>query len=415
MTLGAAPVLKIGSMKVGIYLGDQSPDTGGGYTFQADLFHAFSRLVSESQHRFMVFGREEHRESVLTATSNRVGFSSLPKRTPVDRIQFMLQRDMSFARAHWRRKGWLQRQAEQEDIECMWFLGSDCHLLDMPYIAVVWDLQHRTLPWFPEVAYQGEWDAREAANAWFLRRATAVITGTRAGADEVMRFYQIQPNVLKILPHPTPSAALRAAKAGPRDSESDVLGKYGIGRPYLIYPAQFWAHKNHVTLLDAVSRLRQQGIQLDVVFTGSDKGNRPYCERVSRELGLTEFVHFLGFVPADDLISLYRYAVALAYVSHGGPENLPPLEAFALGCPVLAANVPGAHEQLGDCVLYLNPHSAESIAEACRQILDDSGLRERLTLAGRERAQKWTGEDFVRGVFAILDDIEPMRRTWGVP
>lgn len=403
-------------MKVGIYLGDQAPDVGGGFTFQADLFQAFSKLAAGSHHQFVVFGKKEFEAEVLTATANAVQFSAVPARSFVDRFQFMLQRDFAFARSRWRRKGALQRCAERESIECMWFLGSDCHMLDMPYIAVVWDLQHRTLPWFPEVSYNGEWDAREAANAWFLRRAAVVITGTQVGAGEIARIYQVPPQLLKILPHPTPARALRAAEVDTAASVvSDMRSKYGIVRPYLLYPAQFWAHKNQVTLLYALALLREQGIEIDVVFAGSDKGNRAYCERVTRELGLTSFVHFLGFIPDDDLINLYRHAVALAYVSHGGPENLPPLEAFALGCPVLAAEVPGAREQLGDCALYLDPGSAQSIASACRQMLEDGGLREQLIAAGRERAQQWTGTDFVRGVFRILDDFEPVRRSWGIP
>ena len=193
----------------------------------------------------------------------------------------------------------------------------------------------------------------------------------------------------------------------------DVRGKYGLSQPFLFYPAQFWAHKNHVTLLHALALLRKQGREIDLVFSGSDKGNRAHCENVTRELGVTPFVHYLGFVPDDDLIALYRQASALAYVSFGGPENLPPLEAFALGCPVLASDIPGAREQLGECAIYLDPCSAQNIASACQQVLDDGGLRARLIAAGRVRAQKWTGTDFVRGVFGILDDIEPIRRTWG--
>ena len=400
-------------MKVGIYLGDHAPDTGGGFTFQAELFRAFAKLVSESDHQFVVFGRKTIEAEVLAATSNAVRFSALPARSLADRAQFMLQRDFAFVRARWRRKGLLQRCAHAEGVECMWFLGSDCHLLDMPYIAVVWDLQHRTLPWFPEVSYNGEWDAREAANAWFLRRATAVITGTQVGCEELVRFYQIQPKQIKILPHPTPASALLAAATEASMPAADVRGKYGLSQPFLFYPAQFWAHKNHVTLLHALALLRKQGREIDLVFSGSDKGNRAHCESVTRELGVTPFVHYLGFVPDDDLIALYRQASALAYVSFGGPENLPPLEAFALGCPVLASDIPGAREQLGECAIYLDPCSAQNIASACQQVLDDGGLRARLIAAGRVRAQKWTGTDFVRGVFGILDDIEPIRRTWG--
>ena len=159
------------------------------------------------------------------------------------------------------------------------------------------------MPWFPELSHRGEWDARESANAWFLRRAAAVITGTRTGADEIVRFYQVQPELVHILPHPTPDFALRAAEAG----AADVMAKYHVESPYLIYPAQFWAHKNHVNLLLALRELRNtHGLSVQLVLLGSDKGNRAYCEQIAADLGLGDALRLLGFVPREDLIALYR-------------------------------------------------------------------------------------------------------------
>lgn len=397
-------------MKVGIYLGRHPPDSGGGYAFQADLLEAFVRIAGESQHRFVLFVNAEHADRAQRMVdSDNVVVVVMPEPTWLDRLQFMLHRDFAFARVKWPRAGLLQRVAATHNIEYVWFLGSDCHVLDIPYCAVVWDLQHRTLPWFPEVSHGGEWDARELANAWFLRRAAAVITGTQVGAKEIERCYQVQPEQLHLLPHPTPAFAFATV---PKAAD-DVLARYGIQAPYLIYPAQFWAHKNHVNLLRALHELRAaHDIPFHLVLLGGDKGNRAHCEQVAKELGLMAVLHLPGFIEQTDLVALYRHATALAYVSFGGPENLPPLEAFAIGCPVVAADVPGAHEQLGESALFVNPAKPSEIALACKRIFDDPVLREHLISAGKMRASAWTGQDFVRGVFGILDDFAPVRRTW---
>lgn len=391
-------------------MGSHPPDSGGGYSFQADLLAAFMSIAGESGHEFVVFSSAEHAaDTRRLGQARNVAVAEIPAQTRFDRLQAMLHRDFAFLRMKWRRAGALQRLAARQGIEYMWFLGSDCHLLDIPYCAVVWDLQHRTLPWFPEVSHRGEWDAREAANAWFLRRAAAVITGTQTGADEIARFYQVQPGLIRILRHPTPAFALAAGA----DDSAPVLAKYGIDRPYLIYPAQFWAHKNHVNLLHGLHELRAiHGQAVQLVLLGGDKGNRAYCEQVAAGLGLSDALRMPGFIPRQDLIALYQGAAALAYVSFGGPENLPPLEAFAIGCPVVAADIPGAREQLGDCALYVDPAKPAEIASACKRLFDDGALRERLIAAGRVRAAAWTGVDFVRGVFRMLDDFEPIRRTW---
>ncbi|MFM6269445.1 MAG: glycosyltransferase, partial [Dolichospermum sp.] len=55
------------------------------------------------------------------------------------------------------------------------------------------------------------------------------------------------------------------------------------------------------------------------------------------------------------MTSLYINAFSLAFMSFFGPDNLPPLEAMALGCPVIASKVSGSEEQLGNNALLVNP------------------------------------------------------------
>jgi glycosyltransferase involved in cell wall biosynthesis len=149
-----------------------------------------------------------------------------------------------------------------------------------------------------------------------------------------------------------------------------------------------------------------------VVFAGSDKGNADYVRTFASQLQPSIDVSFLGFVPVEDLVALYRGAFALSYVTFFGPENLPTLEAFALGCPVVASDVSGAREQLGDAALFVDPRNPLEIAAAVKQLHDDESLRRTLIDKGRARAERWTAKDFVRGVFAAFDEFEPVRRCW---
>jgi glycosyltransferase involved in cell wall biosynthesis len=126
-----------------------------------------------------------------------------------------------------------------------------------------------------------------------------------------------------------------------------------------------------------------------------------------RELGLGSQVHVIGFVPVADLVALYRNAAALIYVSLFGPDNLPPLEAMALGCPVIAADV--AAEQLGDAALLVDATRPEAIADAVKAL---PGARDRLIASGHKRARRFTGDDFVRGVFAQIEELVPYLRCW---
>jgi len=400
-------------MKVGVYLGQQAPDVGGGYTFQDEIIHSFLQQAETSKHSFCVIcdGKHvRHYENLASGLAN-VEVAGVPKTAFVERIKNRLKISSAFAREQLKAPNPLDRLALRHGIDIIWCLSAGPVLVEAPYITVVWDLQHRLQPWFPEVSGEGQWDFRESTYSWFLRRATVVIAGNEAGREEIHSFYQVPRERIRLLPHPTPEFALQYHTN--MQSVTDIRSKYGIIGDYVFYPAQFWAHKNHVNLLYAIHHLRNhRGIQLEVALSGSDKGNRKHIENIVKELGLVDAVHFLGFIPQEDLVELYRQAVALTYVSFFGPENLPPLEAFALGCPVVASKVSGSEEQLGDAALLVDPKNHEEMAKAIEAVYRNGALRKQLIDAGRNRAEHWQVRDFVNGVFHVLEEFEAVRRCW---
>ena len=394
-------------MKVGVFLEDFSPDVGGGYTIQEDIFRALLDLIAETSHSFVLFCRrpESFRSFLTTPRLEAVAFPG----NLSQRVFARAQSGLNSLIENRKRQTRLEQLCKETGVEFMWFVGAEAVQIDLPYMAIVWDLQHRLQPWFPEVSAGGTWRQRENFYGEYLRRATYIIAGTEAGRMEIERFYQVTSNRIKILPHPTPAFTLNAK---PSDVES-VRKKYGLRSDYLFYPAQFWSHKNHANLLLAASALKREHLlDLPVVLVGSNKGNEEFVRTFAAQLNPSIDVAFLGFVPLEDLVGLYRGAFALAYVTFFGPENLPPLEAFALGCPVIASDVSGAREQLGEAALFVNPLDPGQIAAAIKELHDDDNLRASLINKGRARAEHWTAAEFVRGVFATLDEFEPVRRCW---
>ena len=204
---------------------------------------------------------------------------------------------------------------------------------------------------------------------------------------------------MRTLPHPTPNLEL-------------TTESHHHTSPYLFYPAQYWPHKNHAALLAALAELnRRSATPYNLVCVGSDKGGLDHVRALVQELGLSEYVQLLGFVETEQLVALYRGAHALVYLSFFGPENLPPLEACRLGCPVICADIPGAREQLGDAALFVPPTDAQRIANAVHSV-EDSELRWQLVESGRRRADERSAERYVRGVLEFLDEFEPIRRCW---
>jgi len=405
-------------MRVGVIFREGIPEIGGGYTFGYEILQSILNFCSTSSHTFVIFSTKNDIPSSLFVSSNIQQISlhvTFKKRLQYKftETQKAILKKLRHPKVKFKIEDWYQKfilnSLQTNSIDIIWELGLDCLTMEVPYITTVWDLQHRLQPYFPEVSVKGEWDGREKHFATKFRRSTFILTGTEAGKAEVDKFYQVPAERIKVLPFPTPQFALDAQL----ESRKQIFKKYNLPEDYLFYPAQFWAHKNHAGLLLAVKWLKDKyELVFPVVLSGSDKGNKEYIRQMADELNLSQQVHFLGFVPQEDLISLYRNAFALTFVTFFGPDNLPPLEAFALGCPVVASKVSGAEEQLGDAALLVDPENPEQIALAIKSLWDDLTLRQTLVQRGLERATKWTGKDYVKSVFSILDEFAAIRRCW---
>jgi glycosyltransferase involved in cell wall biosynthesis len=406
-------------MRVGLIVTEDIPEAGGSFTYVSTILQALIQLADETEHEFVVFGNSPTVPTLLQPQS-RLSYISLfcPPEPQGEKIARNLQRIgylMRHPSAQFHTTPWHEQHLlellKSSRIDLIWQLSPGTVTFEYPFITTLWDLAHRIHPYFPEVGMDKvtKDDARERLYQQTLPRATYIFTGTAAGKAEIEHFYQVPANRIKVLAFPTPEFALDSAP--PADPQ--ILVKYNLPERYLFYPAQFWAHKNHVNLLLALKALADRdGIAPTIVFSGSDKGNRQFVESVITELGLTDRVKFLGFIPQSDLVQVYRQAFALVFVTFFGPDNLPPLEAFGLGCPVIASKVAGAVEQLGDAAILIDPQDPLDIAAAIKTLWESPELRQQLIDRGFERSRQWTNKDYVRSVFTILDEFASIRRCW---
>jgi glycosyltransferase involved in cell wall biosynthesis len=91
---------------------------------------------------------------------------------------------------------------------------------------------------------------------------------------------------------------------------------------------------------------------------------------------------------------------------------MPPLEAFALGCPVIAAAGSGSQYQLQDAALLFDPKDERALARHILELRSDPALRARLIAAGRQRADSRRGDQYIEGLLAVVDEFAAVRRCW---
>jgi glycosyltransferase involved in cell wall biosynthesis len=249
--------------------------------------------------------------------------------------------------------------------DLVYFLSPNVTALSLsrtPYVMTVWDLCHLDFPEFPEVRADGEFQFRHDFYLRALPQAVMVVTDSEQLSTRAHERYGVDRARLLVQPfQPSPFLAIESP------TTAEVLEAYGLEPGYWFYPAQFWPHKNHVRILEALVLLRDRGLVQRAVFAGGDKGFRAVIERHVRRLNVEEQVRFLGFIPSEHLRGLYLAAVGLVFPSYFGPTNLPPLEAIMLGRPVVCSDFHRA--TLGDQARYFNPDDPFELADAMESVI----------------------------------------------
>ncbi len=261
-------------------------------------------------------------------------------------------------------------------------------------LAVIHDLMHIYEPSFPEVGSAQELAGRNRLYAAIMRHNTDVLVDSETGRGHVRANFPAPGTRLHVLPYAAPGFLLEAAPQRP----AAVLPEH-----FFFYPAQFWPHKNHARLAEALAALRGAYPDIHLVFSGSTKydGYAAFM-RKAEELSLQGHFTSLGYVSTPELAWLYRHARALIMPTFFGPTNIPPLEAMALGCPVAISGTYGMPEQCGDAALYMQPDSVGSIAEAMGRLWSDEALRRALREKGLARAKEWNEEAFIKEFLKIV-------------
>ncbi|MCU1338054.1 MAG: glycosyl transferase, group 1 [Bryobacterales bacterium] len=237
-------------------------------------------------------------------------------------------------------------------------------------VTVFHDLQHKRHPeyfrWF-DLPF---WRLLLWAAAHRSHRLIAVSEATRS---DLLRFYHIPKERVAVIAHGVEPAFSRLDRS---HTES-----------YLLCVSTLHPHKNLPRLIRAYG-LKKRDFRL--ILAGLRGFHTKAIEQLIGELGLRDSVQITGWVPREELYSLYERARAFVYPSMFEGFGMPVLEALAAGIPVACSDIPPLHEVAGDAALFFNPLDEDAIAAAIEHVMTDAVVQERLTRAGRERARGFT-------------------------
>jgi hypothetical protein len=235
-----------------------------------------------------------------------------------------------------------------------------------------------------------------------IRRADEIITISEWSKKDIQKYLKIPENQIKVA-----YQSVGAEFFGKANSTKDnqILEKYGIYGRYIFYIGGFDFRKNVPGLFEAFAKLLEnyEISDLKLVLGGEDKSRFSHLfSNVNEEIekfGLGGKVNLIGFVKQKDLPALYRngelYVLPSLYEGFGRMA----LEAMASGAPTAVSKTSSLPEVGGDAVLYFNPHDTDEMARVMGKILRSNKLRLRLSEKGKERAQKFSWQSFVKAFF----------------
>lgn len=271
-------------------------------------------------------------------------------------------------------------------------------------IMPIFDIMHRYLD-FPEIGEGKIGQERDRRYASICKGADAVLADSKLGVMQIIESYGLVYDGLicktYALPFIVPDYVSDALEESGRKNYGLGFGK-SVPDKFILYPAQFWKHKNHVGLLTAAGELKEQGIEVNLVLTGSGKNAGDEIAETIEKYGLNKQVTNLGYVTDEELVGLYKKARAMMFPSYGGPTNIPPLEAMALGCPVAVANNFAMPEQIDGAGLTFDPASVTDIKDALRRLWTDDNLCEKIRERELVRSREWTVNEFADELGKIL-------------
>lgn len=271
--------------------------------------------------------------------------------------------------------------------------------LPVKTMVTVHDLMHRYEKRFPEAASKHMFNTRERHYSRISKFTKAILVDSKIGKKQMLESYNTDPKKIHILPYVPPQYIFE------NYNNIDVHQIYNLPKKYFFYPAQFWSHKNHISLLEATLRLKKQYPDINFVFVGSKKNGYESIIRSINKYNLSDSIKILNYVPNEHMPELYKSARAMIMPTFYGPTNIPPLEAMALGCPVAISKIYSMPEQVGEAGLLFDPNSIDEIINVTKKLWTNDTLVEQLRKKGYQKSNNWQQSHFNNAFLKIINQV----------
>jgi glycosyltransferase involved in cell wall biosynthesis len=237
-------------------------------------------------------------------------------------------------------------------------------VLPIKKIVTIHDVQELYFPHFFS-AHERAWRAENYMN--FIKEADRVVVSYNHIKNDIIRFFSKDEEKINVLL--LKMDFLWFSKFSNRK-------KVNNESKYLLYPANFWEHKNHERLIHAIKLLKDRGVQVNLVLTGNNDNNvGSRISQIIQELNLEDLIEIRGIVNEEELFNLYLNSHGVVVPTLYEAGSFPLMESILLNIPVVCSNVTSLPDTIGDLKFIFNPYSIDDIAEKIEMLWTNEEFR----------------------------------------
>lgn len=221
-----------------------------------------------------------------------------------------------------------------------------------------------------------------------MKSALRVITVSQFSKGEIVKYYGIDAKSIHVV---------SSAVANQFHIEEDRKLK---AKKYFLAVSSLNYRKNFLAVLEAFDIFDKQKKDISLFIVG-DLNNSNFKTIDIEHYKKNPRVLFLGRISDEQLVKYYSNALAFIFPSIYEGFGIPPLEAQACGCPVLASDIPPHHEVIGESGLFCNPNNPNDLASGMCKILDKSEV---LKINGLKNTKRFSYKQSAEQIHKIIEE-----------
>jgi glycosyltransferase involved in cell wall biosynthesis len=269
----------------------------------------------------------------------------------------------------------------------------------VPVITTMHDLQEFH---FPENFSSVERIHRAINNDKSITHSSQIIVSFQHIKNDIVKFYGVDERRISVCP---PQFTVNWFFVKRETDWQELAKNYGIQKKYLLYPAVTWKHKNHIKLIEALKIIRDEGIEIELICTGNQTNHYMNILEKMKELNLSRAVYFLGIVPEEDLISLYKNSSLVVIPTLYEAGSGPLYEAMKYEIPVICSNVTSLPDTIGNSEFLFDPNNVSDLAEKIKIGLQDGDFRKRNIENSINRMEHFKKIDYSKNFVDVYKEI----------